>query len=98
MSSDPLYKHVSDTLAKQNAARPIHAIAREIYATWEKPNYAAVPYLSAMRSLTSMADKYGDDSAQSVVAYFLSNATTWRGPDAKRIKAELKAMLSKVRR
>jgi len=27
------------------------------------------------------------------VAYFLANAGTWRGPDAQRIKAELKGML-----
>lgn len=79
------------------ATRPLHVIAREIYQTWEKPNFAAVPYLKAMRELTSMSDKYYEDSAQSVVAYFLSNATTWRGEDAKRIKAELKAMLPKRR-
>ena len=28
-----------------------------------------------------------------IVRYFLSNATTWRGEDARRIKAELKALL-----
>jgi hypothetical protein len=32
------------------------------------------------------------DSAESIVAYFLSNAATWRGADARRIKAELKAL------
>jgi hypothetical protein len=33
------------------------------------------------------------DTARSVVLYFLSNATTWRGPKAKEIKKELKAMM-----
>ena len=33
------------------------------------------------------------NSAESVVQYFLANAGTWRGDDAKRIKAELKSML-----
>jgi len=28
-----------------------------------------------------------------IVRYFLSNATTWRGETARRIKAELKQML-----
>jgi hypothetical protein len=33
------------------------------------------------------------DGAETIVRYFLSNASTWRGEDAKRIKAELKSML-----
>jgi hypothetical protein len=32
------------------------------------------------------------------VLYFLANAGTWRGPDAKRIKAELKEMVGMKRR
>ena len=76
-------------------ARPLHVIAREIYRTWPKVNYAAKPYLEAMTSLDSIGDRFIHDSGHSVVAYFLSNATTWRGEDAKRIKAELKAMLAR---
>jgi hypothetical protein len=30
------------------------------------------------------------DDAKSIVSYFLCNATTWRGEDARRIKKELK--------
>ena len=33
------------------------------------------------------------DDGGSIVLYFLSNATTWRGEDARRIKAELKSLL-----
>jgi hypothetical protein len=43
--------------------------------------------------LDSITDNYGADSAKSVVLYFLSNANTWRGEHAKRIKAELKGMV-----
>jgi hypothetical protein len=49
--------------------------------------------MNAMRSLDDIKDTFYADSAQSVVLYFLSNAATWRGETAKRIKAELKSML-----
>jgi len=70
--------------------RPLSVIAREIYQTWPKINYAAKPYLDAMSCLESIKDNYFQDSGQGIVRYFLSNATTWRGADARRIKAELK--------
>jgi len=73
--------------------RSIATIAREIKRTWPKVYFGAVPYLDAMFDLRDMRDAYMHDSASSVVAYFLGNAKTWRGPDAKRIKAELNAML-----
>ena len=73
--------------------RPIHAIARDIQRDWAKPNFAAVPYLTAMRALDSISDKYYYDDAESVVRYFLANAGQWRGDKARAIKAELKAML-----
>jgi hypothetical protein len=46
-----------------------------------------------MRSLDSINGNYGQDSAKSIVRYFLSNATTFKGEDAKRIKLELNKML-----
>lgn len=70
--------------------RPIHVIAREIRRTWKKVNYGAEPYLNAMLSLEKITDFYGADSAKEIVIYFLSNASTFRGEDAKRLKAELK--------
>jgi hypothetical protein len=72
--------------------RSLHVIAREIRRDWAKPYFGAVPYLDAMSGLNSIQDQYGADSAVSIVLYFLSNAATWRGPVAKRVKAELKAM------
>jgi len=74
--------------------RPLYTIASDIRKDWgAKVNYAAKPYLDAMSSLNSITDNYGADSARSVVAYFLSNASTWRGEVAKAIKAELNAMI-----
>ncbi len=72
--------------------RPLYEIANEIRRDWKKPYFGAVPYLGAMHSLTRIEDTYGADGAESIVLYFLSNATTWRGETARRVKAELKAM------
>jgi hypothetical protein len=72
--------------------RPLSTIAREIKKDWTKPNFAAVPYLQAMLSLNDINDNYGCDSAKSIVLYFLCNASSWRGPVAKQIKAELNKM------
>lgn len=55
--------------------------------------FGAEPYLAAMMALDSIDDAYGADSGESVVAYFLANATTWRGPVARAVKAELKRRL-----
>jgi hypothetical protein len=72
--------------------RNLCEIADEIYCEWANVNYAAAPYLSAMSTLRSINDNYMMDSGKSVVLYFLCNASSFRGPAAKRIKAELKAM------
>ena len=73
--------------------RPIYEIAREIDRTWPKVWFGAVPYLRAMHQIDTINEMYGCDTAKSVIIYFLSNATTWRGEDARRIKAELKGMI-----
>lgn len=74
--------------------RKLYEIATEIRKDWTKVNYAAKPYLEAMATLDSVADNYICDSGRSIVAYFLANASTWRGETAKRIKQELKAMIN----
>lgn len=73
--------------------RPLHTIARDIRANWSNVNYAAEPYLKAMETLYTIDDMYYYDTADSVVRYFLGNANSFRGEDARRIKAELKGML-----
>jgi len=75
-------------------ARPLHEIAREISMDWGlKINYAAQPYLNAMAALNEITDMYGYDSAEEIVLRFLGNATSWRGETARRVKAELRAMI-----
>jgi rubrerythrin/ribosomal protein L37AE/L43A len=64
-------------------------IAMLVYKDWKAVNYAARPYLEAMSSLQNVSDNYGLDSGTSIVAYFLSNANSWRGDVAKAVKKEL---------
>ena len=71
----------------------VSEIAREISADWANVNYAARPYLDAMARLDSVQDKYGYDDGKSIVLYFLANAGAWWGDTARRIKAQLKAMI-----
>ncbi len=77
---------------RKQMARPLYEIAAEIRKTWPKVNYAAKLFLEAMESLDKITDNYILDSGNSIVLYFLANAGTWRGEDAKRIKRELKDM------
>lgn len=77
--------------------RTLHDIACEIDHDWHTLGKGvspyARPYLDAMADMVSINDNYGADSGASIVGYFLANAGSWRGETAKRIKAELKAML-----
>lgn len=73
--------------------RPINVIASDIKKTWKNVYFGAVPYLEAMFSLETIKDYYYCDSASTIIMYFLSNATTWRGDDARRIKKELNEIL-----
>lgn len=77
---------------KMDTVRPLSTIARDIKRYWSKPYFGAVPYIDAMLELDSITDMYYADTAKEIVLYFLANANTWRGEDARRIKAELKQM------
>jgi len=70
--------------------RPLCVIAAEIRRDWHNVYFGAVPYLRALGEMNQVVDGYHHDSGKSVILYFLSNATSWRGATAKRIKAELK--------
>jgi hypothetical protein len=79
--------------------RPIYEIAAEISKDWKATAkngiyFGAKPYLDAMFSLDKPTDKYGYDSALSIVSYFLGNASTYRGAKAKELKSELKKMFN----
>lgn len=70
--------------------KPLYLYAGTIKRDWGTVDYAAKPYLDAMYSLDQITDNYGADSARTIVAYFLSNASTWRGQTAREVKKELK--------
>ena len=74
--------------------RSLSTIATEISQSWPRVSFSAQPYLDAMMELDTLGDWYRADDAVSIVVYFLSNAGGWRGPEARRIKAELKAMIA----
>lgn len=87
--------------------RSLQVIAREIGNDWGDKltklgpetgfgpaQHPARPYWSAMMYLDTLDDAYYSDTATSVVRYFLSNASQWRGETAQRVKLELKAALA----
>jgi len=73
--------------------RYLYEIAADVRRNWANVNYAAEPYLRAMATLKGLGGTLGADDARGIVLYFLSNATSWRGEHARRIKKELKDML-----
>ena len=66
-----------------------HAIAKD----WQNVSPYAKDYLNAMKEITDIEGAYYADSAKSVVLYFLANASTYRGENARSYKALLKAMV-----
>ena len=75
--------------------RPLYEIMSEVKREWKKPYFGAVPYIQALSECSSPDDVYLREDARGLINYFLANATSWRGDVAKRIKAELKAMVGR---
>lgn len=73
-------------LTKQSISQLAYLIKRD----WKKVNFAALPYLNAMTQVISMEDVFIAEDVRSIVIYFLSNASSYRGENAKAIKTELK--------
>jgi len=71
----------------------ISEIAQIIRKDWAKVNYAAEPYLDAMESLDKITDSYFADSGRSIVTYFLCNANSWKGENAREIKKYLNKII-----
>ena len=78
-------------------ARPLYEIMADIradYASHGKDVHPwAKPYVDALSNLSSMDDVYIAETGHDMVPYLLSNLQSWRGPQARAIKAELRAML-----
>lgn len=86
--------------------RPLNKIAAEIDAIMyeTKRNHFPTPlwvqysrpYVNAMLTMKSFKEFYGIDSGVDIGKRFLFNAQTWRGEDARRIKAELNVLLKEA--
>jgi hypothetical protein len=71
----------------------VSEIARAIAKDWKNINPYAAEYLNAMLTIESIEESYYADSAKSVVMYFLANAGSYRGDNARSYKALLKDMV-----
>lgn len=80
---------LEECLSKLNIA----GLARVTQRCWQPMYFGAVPYNQAMREMDTVNDNYGYDDGRSIILYFISNASTWRGPIAKAVKAELNRRL-----
>jgi hypothetical protein len=66
-----------------------HAIAKD----WQNVSPYAADYLNAMKEIRSVEDNYYADTAKSVILYFLANASTYRGENARSYKALLRELV-----
>ena len=71
----------------------VSEIAIAISKDWKNINPYAAEYLNAMMSINSVNDNFYADSAKSVILYFLVNAGTYRGENARAYKSILKEMV-----
>lgn len=80
--------------AEDLKGKTVNELAYIIRKSWKpKIYFGAVPYLEAMSGMSSFEDAYGADSGRSIGLYFLSNATTYKGEQARLVKAEIKRRL-----
>lgn len=73
--------------------RKISEIAADIRKAWPKPYFGAVPYLQAMHQIELPTDIYIAETGAYIVLGFLSNASSFRGDAARKLKAELNAII-----
>ena len=71
----------------------VSEIAYAIAKDWENISPYAADYLNAMKEINDIEGNYIHDTARSVVLYFLANAGSYRGENARFYKAILKAMV-----
>ena len=71
----------------------VSEIAYAISKDWQNISPYAKDYLNAMKEITNIEGNYYADSAKSVVMYFLANASSYRGENARSYKALLKEMI-----
>lgn len=73
--------------------RPLCNIAQDIIEDWDNINEYAKPYINAMLSLEPNEENYGQDSAASIISYFLANSTSYITSKSDKYKDELRNLL-----
>lgn len=90
---------MTDTTARPVNAGPrtIKAIVADIVSEWgDKVNttgFAAKPYLEALADIETTEEYYGDDKAEHLLRYLLSNLNQFKGQRARELKEELRSHL-----
>ncbi|RKE47151.1 hypothetical protein [Sphingobacterium detergens] len=86
-------KNQQQIIKSMEIPNQISAVANIILKDWKKPYFGAVPYLNTMVQLDNINQMYDQDSAKSIVRYFLANAQSWKGETARAVKAKLNQLL-----
>ena len=71
----------------------IYEICTVIRMSWANVYFGAKPYISAMASIQDINERFIAEDGRTQVAYFLANATQWKGPVARIVKKELNKRL-----
>jgi len=95
MSKDVPANVVAEGNSLRKVKRPIRDIASDILYDWKNVSPYAKPYLTAMLTLDTIDDRYFLEDAETIIVYGLSNMSSFRGENARALKAELKEHLPK---
>jgi hypothetical protein len=82
-----------DMSTVMNSELTVSDIAHAIAKDWKNISPYAADYLNAMKDIKDIDSAYYSDSAKSVILYFLVNANTYRGENARAYKTLLKKMV-----
>lgn len=76
----------------------ISAIAEIIKQDWKTPHPWAASSLDFMLSIEDISEIYLDDTAVTIVQFFLENADTWQSPTAWAVKGKLTQLIREQQR
>lgn len=95
MSSKRMLYEIAENIISVWYANRAKKHANKSPSQWREIVYfGAVPYLEALLTMRGQ-EGYGYDSTDSVILYALSNMSTFRGPEARALKDELRTHLSR---
>jgi hypothetical protein len=91
--SSEVKPETSTKIKEGNLSDISRVIRRDLKAQNKKVPFGAEPYLQALDTMDNIGDMYGADRGSSIVAYALSNLSSYKGPVAREVKAELNRRL-----